>query len=217
MNAFAFTATCLVISKETVPKFPIGQNAEQKDTHRTDAPTSHRGPDMHTKLANLETNKKGMKISHSFQAITISVCSVQEIIRPQIVHDNNRPQPLTVLLVVQVLPLTKMHLAPHTPLFILIRNHQPHTVNLHCMYKHQLLTLMLPHFHLICTKPLYHHMHKIEPITIILINSKCTHHQHSILIHSFHSLLTLMSHCHIFHNTCLLTVHLLIALILQSC
>ena len=75
-----------------------------------------------------------------FQAVTISVYSVQEIIRLQIVHDNDRPQPLTVLLVVQVLLYTKMHLAPHTPLFILIHNHQPHTANLHCMYKHQLLT-----------------------------------------------------------------------------
>ena len=139
MNAFAFTATCLVILKETVRKFPIVQNAEQKDTHRTDAPTSHRGPDKRTKLVNPETNRKGMKISHSFQAITISVCSVQEIIRLQIVHDNNKPQLLTVLLVVQVLLYTKMHLAPHTPLFILIHNHQPHTVNLHCMYRHQLL------------------------------------------------------------------------------
>ena len=121
------------------PKFPIVQNAEQKDTHRTDAATSHRGPDMRTKLVNPETNRKGMKISHSFQAITISVCSVQEIIRPQIVHDNDEPQPLTVLLVVQVLLYTKMHLAPHTPLFTLIHNHQPHTVNLHCMYRHQFL------------------------------------------------------------------------------
>ena len=140
MNTCAFTATCLVTLKETVPKFPIVQNAEQKDTHRTDAPTSHRGPDTRAKLVNPETNRKGMKISHSFQAITISVCSVQEIIRLRIVHDNDRPQPLTVLLVVQVLLYTKMHLAPHTPLFILIHNHQPHTVNLHCMYKHQLLT-----------------------------------------------------------------------------
>ena len=88
------------------------------------------------KLANLETNRKGMKISHSFQAVTISVCSVQEIIRPRIVHDNNEPQPLTVLLVVQIPPYTKMHLAPHTPLFIPTHNHQPHTVNLHCMYRH---------------------------------------------------------------------------------
>ena len=123
MNACAFTATCPVTLKETVPKFLIVQNVEQKDTHRTDAPTSHRGPDTRAKLVNPETNKKGMKISHSFQAITISVCSVQDIIRPQIIHDNDRPHPLTVLLVVQVLLYTKMHLAPHTPLFILIHNY----------------------------------------------------------------------------------------------
>ena len=138
MNACAFTATCRVTLKGTVLKFPIVQNAEQKDTHRTDAPTSHRGPDTHAKLVNPETNRKRMKISHSFQAVTIRVCSVQ-IIRPQIVHDNDRPQSLTVLLVVQVLLYTKMHLAPHTPLFILIHNHQPHSANLGCMYKHQLL------------------------------------------------------------------------------
>ena len=140
MNAFAFTAACLVILKETVPKFPIVRNAEQKDTHRTDAPTSHRGPDMRAKLANPKTNIRGMTISHSFQAVTISVCSVQEITRPRSVHNNDRPHPLTVLLVVQVLLYIKMHLAPHTPLFILIRNHQQHTVNLHCMCRHQLLT-----------------------------------------------------------------------------
>ena len=79
--------------------------AEQEDTHRTDAPTSHRGPDTRAKLANPKTNIKGMTISHSFQAITISVCSVQEIIRPQIVHNNDRPHPLTVLLVVTGTPL----------------------------------------------------------------------------------------------------------------
>ena len=140
MIAFAFTATYLVILKENVPKFPIVQNAEQKYTHRTDAPTSHRGPDMCAKLANPETNRKGMKISHSFQAVTISVCSVQKIIGPQIVYDNDRPHPLTVLLVVQVLRYTKMHPAPHAPLFILTHSHQPHTFNLHCMYRHQLLT-----------------------------------------------------------------------------
>ena len=94
---------------------------------------------MHTKLANPETNRKGMTISHSFQAITISVCSVQEIIKPTTVHDNDNHHLLILLLVVQVL-LTKMHLAPHAPLFTLIHNHQSHTVNLHCMYKHQLST-----------------------------------------------------------------------------
>ena len=95
---------------------------------------------MRAKLENPETNRKGMKISHSSQAITISVCSVQEIIRPQIVHDDNKLQPLTVLLVVQVLHYTKMHLTPHIHLFTLTHNHHPHTVNLPCMYKHQLLT-----------------------------------------------------------------------------
>ena len=78
-----------------------------------------------------------------------------------------------------------MHLAPHAPLFRIIRNHQQHTVNLHCMCRHQ-----LPHSHLICTKPLYLHMYKIEPITTILINNKFTHH-HSLLIHNSHNLLTL--------------------------
>ena len=56
---------------------------------------------------------------------------MQEIIKPPTVHDNDNPHLLILLLVVQVLPLTKMHLAPHAPLFILICNHQPHTVNLH--------------------------------------------------------------------------------------
>ena len=64
--------TCLTMNKRI----------QNKRTHRTNAPTSHQGPDMCAKLANPETNRKGMKISHSFQAITISVCSVQEIIRP---------------------------------------------------------------------------------------------------------------------------------------
>ena len=140
MSAFAFTAICLVILRETVPKFPIVLNVGQKDTHRTDVPTSHRGPDIHTQLANPETSRKGRTISHSFQAITISVCSVQEIIRPPTVCDNNSHHLLILLLVVQVFPLTKMHLVLHAHLFILIRNHQPHIVNLHCMYKHPLST-----------------------------------------------------------------------------
>ena len=142
---------------------------------RTDAPISHRGPDTRTKLENPETNRKGTKISHSFQAITIGVCSVQEIIRPQIVHNNDKLQPLTVLLVVQVLHYTKMHLTPHIHLFILTHNHQPHIVNLPCMYKHQRLTVTLPHFHLIYTKLLSHQLHRIiEPVITTPINNKCT-------------------------------------------
>ena len=89
--------------------------------------------------------KERIQVHHNYISAVSSlehkkVCSVQEIIRPQIVHDNNKLQPLTVLLVVQVLLYTKVHLTPHIHLFILIHNHQPHTVNLPCMYKHQLLT-----------------------------------------------------------------------------
>ena len=119
---------------------------------------------------------------------------------------------------VQVLQYTKMHLTPHIHLLILTHNHQPHTVNLPCMYKCQPLTLMLPHFHLTYTKLLSHHLHKItEALITTPINNKCTHHQHSLLMHSFHNLSTLMFHHHILHNIHLLTVHLHIALILQSC
>ena len=188
--------------------------------HRTDAPTNHRGTDTRAKLENPETNKKRMKISCSFQAITIGVCSVQEIIRLQIVqqHDNDKLQPLTVLLVVQVPQYTKMHLTPPIHLLIPTHNHQPPTVNLLYMYKCQPLTLTLPHFHLTYTKLLSHHLHKITKALITTpINNKCTHHQHSFLMHSFHNLSTLMFHHHIFHNIHLLTVHLHIALILRSC
>ena len=140
MSTFAFTAICLVTLRETVPKFPIVLNVGQKDTPRTDVPTGHRGSDIHTQLANPETSRKGRTISHSFQAITTSVCSVQEITRPPTVRDNDSHHLLILLLLVQVLPLTNMHLVLHAHLFILIRNHLPHIVNLHCMYKHQLST-----------------------------------------------------------------------------
>ena len=119
------------------PKIPYCSKCRTKGHTQDRCPNKSQRPDMRAKLANPETNRKGMKISHSFQAVTISV---QEIIRLQIVHDNDEPQPLTVLLVVQVLLYTKMHLAPHTPLFTPIHNHQPHTANLHCMCRHQLLT-----------------------------------------------------------------------------
>ena len=135
MSAFAFTAICLVTLRETVPKFPIVLNVGQKDTHRMDVSTRHREPDIHTQLANPETSRKGRTISHNFQAITISVCSVQEITRPPTAHDNDSHHLLIFLLLVQVFPLTNMHLV-----FILIRNHLPHIANLHCMYEHPLST-----------------------------------------------------------------------------
>ena len=119
---------------------------------------------------------------------------------------------------VQVPQYTKMHLTPYIHLPILTHNQQPHTVNLPCMYKHQPLILTLPHLHLTYTKLLSHHLYKIiKALITTQINNKCTHHQHSLLMHSFHNLSTLMFHHHIFHNIHLLTVHLSIALTLQSC
>ena len=46
---------------------------------------------------------------------------------------------LMPLLLVQVFPLTNMHLVLHAHL-LLTRNRLPHVLNLHCMYKHPLLT-----------------------------------------------------------------------------
>ena len=137
---FAFTAICLVTLRETVPKFPIVLNVGQKDTHRTNVSTGHRGPDIHPQLAHPETSRKGRTISHNFQAVTISVCSVQEITRLPTVRDNDSHHLLILLLLVQVFPLTNMHLVLHAHLFILIRNHLPHIVNLHCMYEHPIST-----------------------------------------------------------------------------
>ena len=68
---------------------------QNKRAHAGHAPTSHRGPDTRAKLANPKTNIRGMTISHSFQAVTISVCSVQEITRLRSIHNNGRPHPLT--------------------------------------------------------------------------------------------------------------------------
>ena len=190
--------------------------------HRTDAPANHSGTSTHVKLKSPEINRERTKISHNFQAITTDVFIVQVIIRPQIVqqHSNGKPKPLTVLLVVQVPQYTKMHLTPHIHLLIPTHNHQPvvNTVSLLYMCKCQPLTLTLHNFNLTYTMLLPHHMHKItKALIIIQINNKCTHHQHNHLMHSFHSLSTPMFHHHIFHNIHQLTVHLHIALILQSC
>ena len=190
--------------------------------HRTDVPANHRGTDTHIKLENPEINKKGTKIFHNFQAITTDVFIVQEIIRPQIVqqHGNGKLQPLLVLLVVQVPQYTRMHLTLHIHLLIPMHHHQlvVNTVSLLYMYKHQPLTLTLHNFNLTYTKLLPHHLHKITKALITTqISNKCTHHQHNLLMHSFHNLSTLMFHHHIFHNIHLLTAHLHIAPILRSC
>ena len=139
MSTFAFTAICLATLRETVPKFPIVLNVGQKDMHRTDVSTGHRRPDIHTQLVKQETSKQGRMISHSSQAITISVCSVQEITRPPTVRDHSHHL-LILLLLVQVFPLTNTHLVLHAHLLILVRIHLPPIANLHFMYKHPLST-----------------------------------------------------------------------------
>ena len=122
--------------KRNCPDIPYCSKCRTKG-HTQDRCTNKSQRTRHT---HPETSRKGRTISHSFQAVTISVCSVQEIIKPPTVRANDSHHLLILLLVVQVFPLTKMHLVLHAHLFILIRNHQPHIVNLHCMYKHPLST-----------------------------------------------------------------------------
>ena len=134
------------------------------------------------------STKKEPRPSTCFRVITTDVFIVQEITRPKIVqqHGNDKPQPLTVLLVVQVLQHIKTHLTHHNP----THNHQPaiNTVSLLYMCKHQPLTLMLHSFNQTYTKLLPHHLHKITKVLAITqTNNKCTHHQHNHLIHSFHN------------------------------
>ena len=118
-----------------------------------------------------------------------------EIIRPKIVqqHANGKPQPLTILLVVQVLQHTITHLTHPIHFHIPTHSHQPaiNTVSPLYMCKHQPSTLTLHISNQTYTKLLPHHLHKItKTLTIIQTNNKCTHHQHNHLIHSFcnHSL-----------------------------
>ena len=138
-------------------------------------------------------------------------CSAEENTIPPIVHDNSHLL-LMSLLLVQGFPLTNMHLISRAHLLI-TRNHLQHKLNLHCMYTHPFSTSMLPHSHLICTKPLYHPM-PTDPIIFILINLLT--HLHILLIHNSHHLLILMFHHHISRNTRQPLAHLFIVVILQS-
>ena len=126
--------------KRNCPKIPYYSKCRTRG-HAQDRCTNNPQRTRHMRQPGQSRDQqKGTKISHSFQTATIGVYGVQEIISLRIVHENDKLQPLTVLLVVQVLHYTKMHLTPHIHLFILTHNHQPHTVSLPCMYKHQLLT-----------------------------------------------------------------------------
>ena len=175
------------------------------------------------KLESPGINGEETKIFHNFLIVITDVFTVQEIIKPEIVqqHGNSKPWPLTILLVVQVLPHTVMHLTHHiTHLHNPTHSHQPaiNTVNPLYMYKHQPSTLTFHIFNQTYTKLLPHHLHKItKTLTIIQTNNKYTHRQHNHLIHSFHNHSTPMFHHHISHNTHLLTVHLQIVLTLLFC
>ena len=79
-------------------------------------------------------NGEGTKIFHNSLIEITDVFTVQEIIKPEIVqqHGNGKPRPLTILLVIQVLPHTVTHLTHHiTHLHNLTHSHQPaiNTVN----------------------------------------------------------------------------------------
>ena len=118
------------------------------------------------KLESPGINGEGTKIFHNFLIIITDVFTVQEIIKPEIVqkHGNGKPRPLTILLVVQVLPHTVTHLTHHiTPLHNLTHSHQPatNTVNPLCMFKHRPSTLLLHIFNQTYTKLLPRHLHKI--------------------------------------------------------
>ena len=174
------------------------------------------------KLESLGINGEGTKIFHNFLIIITDVFTVQEIIKPKIVqqHSNGKPQPLTILLVVQVFPHTIMHLTHHIHLHIPTHSHQPaiNTVSPLYMCKHQPLTLTLHIFNQTYTKLLPNHLHKItKALTIIQTINKCTHHQYKHLMHSFRNYSTPRFHHRISHNTHLLTVHLQIVLTLLSC
>ena len=93
--------------KRNCPKIPYCSKCRTKG-HTQDRCTNKSQRTRHTcEAGEPETSRKGMTISHSFQAITISVCSVQEIIKPPAVRDNNSHHLLILLLVVQVLPSPK--------------------------------------------------------------------------------------------------------------
>ena len=167
--------------KRNCPEFPYCPKCRTRGHHQINAPANHSETDIHVKLESPGINGGGTKIFHNFLIIITDVSTVQEIIKPEIVqqHGNSKPQPLTILLVVQVLPHTVTHLTHHiTNLHNLIHSHQPaiNTVNPLYTFKHQPSTLTLHIFN-----PTYnslpYHLHKItKTLTIIQVNNKCTHH-----------------------------------------
>ena len=148
--------------------------------HRTDAPANYSGMGTHIKLESPEINRERTKIFHNFQVVTTGVFIVQEIIRLQIVqqHGNGKPQPLTVLIVVQVPQYTKMHLTPHIHLLTPTNNHQPvvNTVSLLYMCKHQPLIVNAPQ--------LQSNLHQAPPPPLAQNNQSTNYHTNQQQMHT---------------------------------
>ena len=89
--------------KRNCPKIPYCSKCRTKG-HTQDRCTNKSQRTRHT---HPETSRKGRTISHSFQAVTISVCGVQEITKLPTVCDNDSHHLLILLLVVQVFPSPK--------------------------------------------------------------------------------------------------------------
>ena len=105
---------------------------------------------------------------------------MQEIIKPEIVqqHSNGKPRPLTILLVVQVLPHTVTHLTHHiTHLHIPTHSHQPaiNTVSPLYMCKHQPSTLTLHISTQTYTKLLPHRLRQNNQSTNYYTNQQQMH------------------------------------------
>ena len=148
-------------------------------------------------LKNPGINGREPRIYHSSLIKITDVFTVQETIKPVIVRQNDGIwcQPLTILLVVQVLPHTIMHktynLAHHHNL---THGHQLTicTINPLYMFKHQPSWLMDHNPNLTYSNSPQHQLHKLtNPLTIICNNNKlihCSHHlNHLTHIYCNHS------------------------------
>ena len=150
--------------------------------HQLDAPTSHIEMNLHVKpLKSPGINGRGPRIYLSSLTEITDVFIVQETIKPETVqqNDNITPQPLTTLLLVQVLPHITTHqtyhLAHHHNLTC---SHQltTSTVNPLYMFKHQPSWLMDHNFNLTYNNPLQHQWYKLtNPLTTIHDNKKPMH------------------------------------------
>ena len=177
--------------------------------HRTDAPISHRGPDTHAKLANPETNRKGTKISqfssHHNRCLQCAgdhqtVNCTQQWQTPT----TNSPASGTGTSLHQNAPNTS-HTSVHP------NSQSPAT------HSQSTLHVQTPTLN-INAPPFPSNLHQVPLPPLAQNNQTSNYHTNQQQLHTpptqpfnahiFH---------HIFHNICLLTVHLHIALTFQSC